>query len=82
MMNERPSFGTPVRVAGLQTGVTLSLGAFSISESEVGDAWAMLALDETEVFWWTLCAGAVSCSMPPAMEKGWFSQTRHVNVGK
>ena len=82
MMNERPSFGTPVKAAGLQIGVTSSLGAFSMSESEVGDAWAELALDETEVFWWMLFVGAISCSMPPAMEKGWFSQTRHVNVGK
>ena len=81
-MKERPSFGVLVRVVGLLVGVTLRLGAFSISEVEVGDAWAELALDETEVFWWMVLSAVVSWSIPPAIEKGWFSQMRHVNVGK
>ena len=82
MMNERPSFGVLVKATGLLIGVISSLGAFSLSESEVGDAWAELALDEAGVFWRTSFVGAISCSMPPAMENGWFSHTRHVNVGK
>lgn len=82
MMKERPSFGVLVKVAGLFVGVTESAGAFSMSESDVGEAWAELALDETEVFWWAALSAVLSCSMPPAIENGWFSQTRHVSVGK
>lgn len=60
MMNERPSLGVLVYVVGLLVGVMSSLGAFSMSEGEVGDALAELALDETEVFWWTVFAAVVS----------------------
>ena len=82
MMKERPSFGVLVGALGLFFGVTESAGAFSMSESEIGDAWAELALDETVVFWSAVLSAVVSCSMPPAIEKGWFSQTRPVSVGK
>lgn len=50
MMKERPSLGVLVQADGLLVGVMSSLGAFSISESVVGNACVELALDETEVF--------------------------------
>ena len=53
--------------------------------SGLGVAWAELALEEESMVFPSaavLLTGALWWRTPPAMEKGWFSHTRHVKVGK
>lgn len=72
-----------VGVVGVGVAVMVRLGVFSMSG--LGVAWAELALEEESMVFPSaavLLTGALWWRTPPAMEKGWFSHTRHVKVGK
>lgn len=67
---------------GVETGLMVRLGVFSMSG--LGAAWAELALEDDSMVFSSALSAAVGLwwRTPPAMENGWFSQTRHVKVGK